>query len=738
MKTRKERINAQIERSKRHQRQVNARKLGKLSLFTGTTLGLTGFFANSMAAKAVSQTPSSEKTDNSLPVSNTAPDSKYNFSNGLSQVTYMTKSQYNFLSSIGPTAQKLASENNLYASIMIAQAIIESGWGQSGLASAPNYNLFGVKGSYQGSSVAMPTFEQTPDGVSYSIVANFAKYPSYEDSMKGYIRTMLNPLYVGAWRSTTSNYQQAARYLTGRYATAVNYGDTLISMIQKYNLTAFDSDEFSVDPTIKGIGVSNQKETYTIQKGDSLWGISRKFNVSFNELLKLNDLKPDSKIFPNQIITIKEIQNFNIPNVEIVPNAVGDSTNKPSLPLPTVSGNEAAANRDSGEGNYTVQKGDTLYRIALKNGISLAELLKINNMTESSLIVPGQKLKISKPVAVPNDNIQTPSINGNEYIIQKGDNLYRIATKAGISINELLKLNNLQADSIIVPGQKLIIRDGQTNQNTAPSTENKGTYDEKIESANYIVKSGDNLYNIAKRAGISFSDLLNLNNLKEDSQIVAGQILLVKLPIDPKPSDVPDSQHQEDGYIVQKGDNLYGIARKVHMNLSDLLTLNKLTASSVIVPGQKLIVKSSDVKDSPSDSDHSKQVEAQVYEIKVGDTLYHISKTFQISISDLLQLNDLNENSVILPGQKLIVKAAVKSENEHQSDVQDKKSEIDHGSNNQNNGKVASEPQKTYTVKQGDSLYKIATANKTTVNILEQINDLPGGLILPGQVINIP
>lgn len=68
-------------------------------------------------------------------------------------------SQQAFIDSIASSAQSLANENDLYASVMIAQAIVESGWGKSTLSAAPNYNLFGIKGNYQGQSVTMPTSE---------------------------------------------------------------------------------------------------------------------------------------------------------------------------------------------------------------------------------------------------------------------------------------------------------------------------------------------------------------------------------------------------------------------------------------------------------------------------------------------------------------------------------------------------------------------------------------------------
>ncbi|ELB31884.1 N-acetylmuramoyl-L-alanine amidase [Enterococcus faecium] len=68
-----------------------------------------------------------------------------------------------FIDQIGWSASEVAASNDLYASVMIAQALLESAYGTSGLASAPNYNLFGVKGSYNGQVVYMATKEYVTD-----------------------------------------------------------------------------------------------------------------------------------------------------------------------------------------------------------------------------------------------------------------------------------------------------------------------------------------------------------------------------------------------------------------------------------------------------------------------------------------------------------------------------------------------------------------------------------------------
>ncbi|WP_125772031.1 glucosaminidase domain-containing protein [Companilactobacillus furfuricola] len=149
-----------------------------------------------------------------------------------------------FINLAGPMAQRSAQRYNVYASVMMAQAIIESGWGGSTLAMYPNHNLFGIKGSYNGQSVYMPTREYSSIYGWYTINAAFRKYPSYEQSFDdngALLRYGLNGYYKGTWKENTSSYRDATRWLQGRYATAPNYAAVLNNTIQTYNLTRFDN-----------------------------------------------------------------------------------------------------------------------------------------------------------------------------------------------------------------------------------------------------------------------------------------------------------------------------------------------------------------------------------------------------------------------------------------------------------------------------------------------------------------
>lgn len=123
---------------------------------------------------------------------------------------------------------------------MIAQAILESSNGQSGLSQAPYYNFFGIKGAYNGGSVTMKTWEDDGKGNPYEIDQPFRAYPSIADSLNDYANLLSSPLYSGARRSNTLSYQDATAALTGLYATDTSYNAKLNSIIQTYGLTAYD------------------------------------------------------------------------------------------------------------------------------------------------------------------------------------------------------------------------------------------------------------------------------------------------------------------------------------------------------------------------------------------------------------------------------------------------------------------------------------------------------------------
>ncbi|WP_165248521.1 glucosaminidase domain-containing protein [Adlercreutzia sp. ZJ141] len=148
-----------------------------------------------------------------------------------------------FIAIIGEPARQLAEENDLYASVMIAQAILESNSGNSQLAQSPNRNLFGIKGSYKGSSVSLGTLEDDGNGNMSAITAQFRTYSTFEESLKDYVNLLTKDnavLYRGALKSVAPTYEKACAYLQGRYATDSSYAEKLCGIIETYDLTRYD------------------------------------------------------------------------------------------------------------------------------------------------------------------------------------------------------------------------------------------------------------------------------------------------------------------------------------------------------------------------------------------------------------------------------------------------------------------------------------------------------------------
>ncbi|OTO67754.1 MULTISPECIES: glucosaminidase domain-containing protein [unclassified Enterococcus] len=151
-----------------------------------------------------------------------------------------------FIEKVGEDAQKLGQDYDVFASVMIAQALIESGSGTSTLSLSPNHNLFGIKGTYQGQSVSMATQEDRGNGELYSINSAFRKYPNFAASLGDYVKLLRGGIsgndayYKQTWRSTAKNYLRTTNALTGTYATDTTYGKKLNSIIALYHLTKYD------------------------------------------------------------------------------------------------------------------------------------------------------------------------------------------------------------------------------------------------------------------------------------------------------------------------------------------------------------------------------------------------------------------------------------------------------------------------------------------------------------------
>ena len=147
--------------------------------------------------------------------------------------------QARFINQIADDARQIGKDYDLYPSIIIAQAALESNWGTSDLSLAPHHNLFGVKGKYNGRGVLKPTTEFI-GSQSMQVQDVFRSYTSTKQSLQDYAKTLQQPLYREVHRSVAKNYREATHALVGCYATDTDYDKKLNQIIDSYQLTRYD------------------------------------------------------------------------------------------------------------------------------------------------------------------------------------------------------------------------------------------------------------------------------------------------------------------------------------------------------------------------------------------------------------------------------------------------------------------------------------------------------------------
>lgn len=224
--------------------------------------------------------------------------------------------------------------------------------------------------------------------------------------------------------------------------------------------------------------------------------------------------------------------------------------------------------RDDEPKEYSVAKGDTLSSIAKKNNTDVSSLIKANKIKDANLIQPKQK------IVIPKKEIKMPAsvkANNNDYSVKQGDTLSSIARNNNTSLLKLLEINNLENPDIINIGTKLKMPVNMKQQRI-----------EREKKNNYIIKKGDNLFDIAKNNNLNLQQLLEANPLiKNTNQINVGREITVpqfgniykaeaeerrNLPIEePQESFIPSNLKQ----LVYDINPINRIKRKYNMNMGD-------------------------------------------------------------------------------------------------------------------------------------------------------------------------
>lgn len=224
--------------------------------------------------------------------------------------------------------------------------------------------------------------------------------------------------------------------------------------------------------------------------------------------------------------------------------------------------------------DYTVERGDTLTRIAQENGISLKELVAANNLANPNLIYPGQTLIIPGTDEV--------------HVVVRGETLGKIALNYGTTARTLADANKLSNPNLILIGQEILVpaataADGGSSSSsraTAPgATTRSGDF--------HIVKSGETIESIAnKYKGITAADIRTANGIVGNTVYTGTRLFLNG------PGFVASGAPGTSTYTVKSGDRLGDIAARHATSVSTLVSMNNLSNPNVIRSGQSLKVPS--------------------------------------------------------------------------------------------------------------------------------------------------
>jgi membrane-bound lytic murein transglycosylase D len=353
---------------------------------------------------------------------------------------------------------------------------------------------------------------------------------------------------------------------------------------------------------------------HKVRRGESLGSISRKYGVSIAELKKWNKLKSNSAPLGRNLKVFTQENTISAPETQVA-SVKKDTTSSKEI-IASANGKnykeEKVVTFKDVTKTHKVKKGENLGAIANKYDVTVSELKKWNKLKSNNIML-GANLKIVKNervVTTVRKEIKQPKVvesNENEaiasnensddttqnpsdyYEVQKGDNLYYIAKKFNVSVDDLKKWNNIE-DGTVRLGSKLALMNLNTDENE-PVAEVKT----ETKIVEYVVKSGDNLGAIAKKYNTTVSDLkewnaIEDNNIKVGEKIVVSKKLFAVNEAKPTKKEAYANNEKEKvkHYYVKKGDSLFSIAKKhPGVTVADIKKWNDIDGET-LKPGMKL------------------------------------------------------------------------------------------------------------------------------------------------------
>jgi LysM repeat protein len=496
-----------------------------------------------------------------------------------------------YVEKYSPIAVEEMHRSRIPASITLAQGLLESGNGNSRLALVAN-NHFGIKCKKDWTGESILEDDDEAQEC-------FRKYPAPIDSYRDHSDFLMkNKRYAFLFDLEPTDYKSWAEGLkTAGYATNPRYPQLLTNLIEKHSLHRFDG----ILPTSGEVAVIKEEQKVLVAE-------HRKITVNGIPGLVARSDDSYASIALENGMRVWQIYKYNDLRKDANIKAGDTIYIKPK-------------NYRGSVAFYTVARGDDMHIISQRFGIKLSKLYSRNKMKEGQEPEVGEQLYLSGTRHTP------PALR--KVSVEKIDSTYNT-----IIYDDPKK--NVATIKPVMPEDEFKIN--------IPDNKNDMAFF-------HTVQPGETLFGIAKKYNVTIEGIKELNSL-QTNEIGPGTKLIIN------PNQQPISENEEavvPGYhIVKQGETLYSISRRYGTTVLELKALNELTSDTLEVGDELVIVPLNGEKTEFAEPE-IKSNEPVYHEVKEKETLYSISRKYNVEIEELRKLNNLIDNKISV-GQKLRIR----------------------------------------------------------------------------------
>jgi LysM repeat protein len=475
------------------------------------------------------------------------------------------------------------------ASITLAQGILESGNGNSRLSTEAN-NHFGIKCKASWTGQTLYEDDDAPQEC-------FRKYDAAIDSYRDHSDFLMNnKRYAFLFDLDSKDYKSWAYGLKkAGYATNPQYPELLITFIEKHKLHKYDEVKISEEEEkekaeekaeiVKNYGkefMINGIPAIAAKANESFAQIALNYDIKVFQLYKYNDLQKDDECHEGDTIYLKNKKN----KAEIETCILG--------------------------------KGDNTHKISQRFAIKLEKILSRNNLVLNQQPAVGQVIYLN--------NKRLNNIIIADTAIQR-DSVKIVKTETAPNV--------IKVDTIVL--NETVYEDPKKNIETMfPVNETTLSYFDTLEEKKselsffHTVQTGETLYSIAKKYNVKVDALQFLNAMKNNN-IENGQRLIVN-PNLPS-ADTKEPQPIPGYHIVRHGETLFSISKLYNITVNDLKAINILENNNIKIDQRLTVIP---VKNMENNFENN----SIYYTVEKGETLFSISRKFNVSITKLKELNN--------------------------------------------------------------------------------------------------